>query len=576
MKNSEYWRKRFELLEDALHNKGTEYFSDLAKAYEKAANNTVKEIEAWYHRYAVNEGITYAEAKKILSKSELKSFKIDIDEYIKKGKTLNYSKQFERELERVSTKWHVTRLEYLMIQIQQQIEELYSKESYGVSALMGEIYTEGYYKAAYETHRGLGFGWAITALDAARVEKVLAAPWTSDGVNFSERIWGKHRPELVQYMKRELTQTIIRGESPINLINNVTNKFAVKRGQALTLVSTESAFFAAASQSDCFNDLDIEKYEFVATLDMKTSDVCRRLDGKVFDMKDREVGVNCNPMHPRCRSTTCPYFDDEFTTNNMRAARSADGKTYYVPASMKYEEWYKTYVEGKPLKAVYPKGYKDNRVIGERISEEDLKSFVNKATANGIEIGVSHDRFTYGGFEHFRGNTKILNETLDGLIEAKTKYSGKIDKPIILKYETVKSKSGQVDVCAFALTRGRTITLNDHMFDDLNVSKEYSEAVKMRMFVKGTTYRNVLIHEYGHILENFDKNLYRRVIDVTEKEAYNIGKELGEYLDRNVSSYGALYNGGIYSEAVAELYSKLFSPTKRFAEDIFRKAGYRL
>lgn len=118
---------------------------------------------------------------------------------------------------------------------------------------------------------------------------------------------------------------------------------------------TEEAYFSSAAQKDCFYDLDVEKYEIVATLDSYTSEICRSLDGKVFPMKDFEPGVTAPPFHVWCRSTTVPYFDENFGQTGERAARGADGKTYYVPADMTYEEWKKTFVDGgdKPGFDVY-------------------------------------------------------------------------------------------------------------------------------------------------------------------------------------------------------------------------------
>ncbi|MCJ0430479.1 minor capsid protein, partial [Clostridioides difficile] len=102
-------------------------------------------------------------------------------------------------------------------------------------------------------------------------------------------------------------------------------------------------------------DLDVEKYEIIATLDLRTSNICRELDGKVFDMKDYQVGITAPPFHCRCRTTTAPWFEDE---EGYRAARGKDGKTYYVPSSMKYNEWYEKYVKNnsKQTGAKYTKG----------------------------------------------------------------------------------------------------------------------------------------------------------------------------------------------------------------------------
>ena len=108
---------------------------------------------------------------------------------------------------------------------------------------------------------------------------------------------------------------------------------------------TEQAYFSSAAQKDCFNDLDVEEYEVVATLDSHTSDICRSLDGKVFKMSDYKPGVTAPPFHVYCRSTTAPHFKDNFDAGE-RAARGADGKTYYVPDDVTYSEWKKAFVDG--------------------------------------------------------------------------------------------------------------------------------------------------------------------------------------------------------------------------------------
>lgn len=108
---------------------------------------------------------------------------------------------------------------------------------------------------------------------------------------------------------------------------------------------TEQAYFSSAAQKDCFNDLDVEEYEIVATLDSHTSDICRSLDGKVFKMSDYKPGVTAPPFHVYCRSTTAPHFKDNFDVGG-RAARGADGKTYYVPDDVTYSEWKRAFVDG--------------------------------------------------------------------------------------------------------------------------------------------------------------------------------------------------------------------------------------
>ncbi|HBF4490745.1 TPA: minor capsid protein, partial [Clostridioides difficile] len=290
-----------------------------------------------------------------LNTRELEEFKWSVEEYIKYGKENAINQKWMKELENASARVHITRLEALKLQIQQQVEVLYGNELDGIDKLMRDIYTSGYYHTAFNVQQGVNVGWSLMSLDTNRINKVISKPWTSDGLNFSERIWGKHRPALVNELHTKLTQSIIRGENPKKLVNDFAKRFKVSKSQAKNLIMTESAFFASASRKDCFNDLDVEKYEIIATLDLRTSNICRELDGKIFDMKDYQVGITAPPFHCRCRTTTAPWFEDE---EGYRAARGEDGKTYYVPSSMKYNEWYEKYVKNnsKQTGAKYTKG----------------------------------------------------------------------------------------------------------------------------------------------------------------------------------------------------------------------------
>ncbi|HBF4243904.1 TPA: minor capsid protein [Clostridioides difficile] len=355
MKHKDYWRKRFEQLEEAQNNKSVKYYLELEKQYKLAMNSIEKDILAWYNRFAKNEGISLLEAKKLLNTRELEEFKWSVEEYIRHGKENAINQKWMKELENASARVHITRLEALKLQIQQQVEVLYGNELDGIDKLMRDIYTSGYYHTAFNVQQGVNVGWSLMSLDTNRINKIISKPWATDGLNFSERIWGKHRPTLVNELHTKLTQSIIRGENPKNLVNDFAKRFNVSKSQAKNLIMTESAFFASASRKDCFSDLDVEKYEIIATLDLRTSNICRELDGKIFDMKDYQVGITAPPFHCRCRTTTAPWFEDE---EGYRAARGEDGKTYYVPSSMKYNEWYEKYVKNnsKQTGAKYTKG----------------------------------------------------------------------------------------------------------------------------------------------------------------------------------------------------------------------------
>ena len=345
MPGSDYWKKRFELLEDAMNNKGTQYMKDSEAIYRKAISNTEKEISRWYTRFADNEGISYQRAVEMLTGDELKEFHMDVKEYIEKGKTLGVSDQWAKELERASTKVHISKLEALKLQMQQQVEELTGKKVKDITHLMSDIYSDTFYKTAFEIQKGFGVATNFAKLDKKVVDKILVKPWASDGSNFSERIWGSHRAQLVNKLHEGLTLNLIQGKPPDNLIKEIVNTFEVDRKRAATLVFTEKAYFQSLAQHDSFKNLGIEEYEIVATLDTKTSEICREMDGRHFKLSDYQIGLTAPPFHPRCRTATAPFFDDEFEDEVKRAARDENGDYYTVPANMKYDEWYRGFVE---------------------------------------------------------------------------------------------------------------------------------------------------------------------------------------------------------------------------------------
>lgn len=346
MKNSEYWKLRFEQLEQAQNGQGAAAFAEIEKQYKEAQKQIEGQIARWYQRFADNNGITLAQARQYLKGAALKEFQWDVQDYIKYGQDNALMGGWMKELENASAKYHISKLEALKIQTQQSLEVMFSKQMGTVTGAMGDIFESGYYHTAYELQKGFNIGWDIAGLDQSQIEKVLSKPWAVDGKNFSERIW-TNKEKLISELHGELTQNIMLGADPQKAIDSLAKKMNTSKQNAGRLIMTEEAYFSSAAQRDCFNELDVEQYEIVATLDSHTSDICRSLDGKHFPMKDFQAGVTAPPFHVYCRSTTVPYFDEDFGDIGERAARDEEtGKTYYIPDDMNYEEWKQAFVDG--------------------------------------------------------------------------------------------------------------------------------------------------------------------------------------------------------------------------------------
>ena len=407
MKNSDYWKKRFEQLEKASHKKAETVYTSIENSYIQAQKEIESKINNWYVRFANNNQITINEAKKLLNSQELKEFKWDVQEYIKYGKENRINDIWMKELENASAKYHISRLESLKIQTQQSMEVLFGNQLDEIDKMTRNIYTDEYYHTMFEMQKGFNVGFNILSFDGRMngLSKIIYKPWAVDEKNFSERIWG-NKTKLINELHNQLTIMCVQGKSPDSAIKYMSKKFNTSKSQAGNLVMTESAYFSSLAQKDCFNDLDVEEYEIVATLDSRTSSTCQEQDGKVYKMNDYQPGVTAPPFHNYCRSTTVPYFNDDYDIKDTRAARDEKGNTYYVPDNLKYKDWYDKYVvDGEELK---------NQTKDVKIKEEPKYN------------SFSYDKI----LSKYKGNDELIKNAFDNaeLDESTYKMLNNIDK----------------------------------------------------------------------------------------------------------------------------------------------------
>lgn len=384
-KSKEYWKKRFEKLEDEAYRTSKEYYNDLQEQFRRASNEIEMEIASWYYRVAENNEISYSMAKRYLNRKELKEFRWTVEEYIKFGKENALDQKWMKELENASARVHITRLETIKIQLQQLIEKLFIEYEGGTSDLLNKTFKSSYYKSAYEIAKGTGVGKTLHVLDDNLISGFLRKPWAADGKDFSSRIW-QNKEKLVRELHTELTQQLVRGSDPGKTIAALAKRMDVSKNQAGNLIMTETAAIHSMAQKKCYDELDVEEFQNVATLDLKTSDICRKMDGTHFPMSEYQVNVTAPPFHCRCRTCTCPHFDDEFTEGTTRIARDPiTGKTYHVPADMTYQEWYDKYVVSDPEALLTEKKYKNRSADEEQFKR--YKSIIGK------DVPVSIDDF---------------------------------------------------------------------------------------------------------------------------------------------------------------------------------------
>ena len=442
-KNS-YWDNRFLDIDKETFKNSEEYVKKLHRIYLLETQHLKKEI--YNHLVKLQDeagGISLAEAKKMLNDEELAIFKMSLDEFIKKAQG-DITPEIERELNIVSRRVRVSRLQAMEVELKKAVAKLMSKEEKGVFIHLSKVYENKYYKELYGLQTILGYE-AVQAVNKEMLDTVVRTPWAPDGANFSERIWGRG-DKLVNLLQENLSRDVARGAAPDESIKTIAEAMNTSKANAGRLVMTESAAINSKATKDSYDEMGLEKYRISATLDLKTSDVCRKMDFKVFDRKDYKIGVTANPFHPSCRTTTVPYFDDEISQrlNTTRMSRDpVTGKSVRVEY-MSYEEWHEKYVKTNPEALANEKAWKNRN--SDKKQYDRYKETLGKNTPKSFE---DFQKLKYNDSEKWGGlRLSYKDENLRN--EIKTNYNLKIadgrqGKHIIGHNNYIQEKSYLID-----------------------------------------------------------------------------------------------------------------------------------
>ena len=337
LNNKEYWLKR----EEEKLNAGIKDCNKLSKElqiqYKKAYKEIEKEINNLFMQYAKENNLTYKEASKYLTSDEFEIWRTDIKGYLKE---IESNPEVLLELNTLAMKSRITRLEALQYEIDKILNKLTIEAEKSTKKLLTDTLKDNYYKNVYNISKSKGFLSKFSGIDNKQIERILSYPWS--GANYSDRIWENKRL-LSKTIKEEITQMVIRGESSKKVATRVSEKMNTSYKNAVRLVQTEHSYIMEQANKITYEDLGVEKYQFLATPSERTCEVCGNLDLKVFNVKDMTIGKNCSPMHPNCRCTSIIYYDDD-DESGTRFARDKNGKRIEIPSNMTFNEWKKKYI----------------------------------------------------------------------------------------------------------------------------------------------------------------------------------------------------------------------------------------
>ena len=340
-----YWEKRAERLKLEQMGKAEKVNTELKDVYSYTLKRLKQDVNSWYERFAKENDISLAKARTILDKGELKEFKMTLKEYTDQAKRLDLSKEHIQMLSNASIRQRLTRAQELYVYTAHHVEKLAKEQELQLTNLLKNVYEDSTYKTAYQVQQMQERYSHFDKVSKEEIAQAISKPWARDGKDFSSRIWD-NKNLLLHSLQTEITQSLILKEGTDSLSNRIAKRLNVSYNNVRRLVETETAYIQERASFDVYDELEVEKYQILATLDNRTTDICRHLDGEIFDKKDVKIGVTAPPFHCYCRTTTIPYIEGvtnaEGTTRTARDPKT--GKSVAVKGDLTYEQWEDTYV----------------------------------------------------------------------------------------------------------------------------------------------------------------------------------------------------------------------------------------
>lgn len=528
-KQIEYWQARNERTFLEGEKDILDYAESLKKQYTNAANKIEEEIQKFYGKFAVDNNYTMADLKKLLNRDELKSFKEsikDIADYAKKHKL---DKDFETQIKLLRAKSKISRLDELKTKINFEVEKLYSDVNISLGEQLEQSFEDGYYKTIFNQQKFLGFSDNFAMLNQKAIQKAVTTPYMTE--NYSDVLW-KNKTNLMNILNQQIPQGIILGYNPNKTAKIASQQLGSKYKSTARLIRTEYNLILNDATAQGYKEANIEKYQLLATLDSRTSDICRDMDGEIFKVKEKEVGVNYPPFHPNCRTTTIPYFEpDEFDTEIEQYIKDEDGYKHRIEDETDYLEWKNALKKNKDGTAIYENDAANYEFKNAQSLDEVKQRLINNIGAksvrlNNMDLRVANG-YLEGAEEYLQQYPELKNFVTDistGVISPRTLADCGPENYYYPKTDTTK----------FA----NKVML--HLRNPKDVKKYYDTIeynIKEKYHYEGFSQRTLVMHELTHALEDY--------IYYSEKGFYKDGNFIAE-------SHGYQFNNGIVAKQIIE------------------------
>ncbi|WP_082137302.1 minor capsid protein [Lactiplantibacillus herbarum] len=377
----DYWQLRAVQSEQRAHDAANAKADIIAKAYLRAQTYLTGEVNQIYKRYFGDAETTEAEAKQILNTKVSPTELVTLRALANNVTDKESMKQVTDYLSQMAAKGRITRLEELKAKSYIAVKQAASVEVEQSIDLYTKVIQDGLKQADSEIKLG-EFGKDIELPSSSKQEmpetsvkrivnpttdkEIVAVQTTPDkpitqfkelsgkyvkaaldtpfeGKSYSQRIW-HNTDQLAERLGELFTAQQMSGMRERDMEQALMKEFNVGAYYARRLIRTEANYFHNKTKLDEWKQRGSKQYQLVAVLDMRTSTICRNIDGKVYEVAKASVGVNYPPLHPNCRTVAILYRADSKYTLSRTVNDPITGKTMKLKPNENYHDWEKRLV----------------------------------------------------------------------------------------------------------------------------------------------------------------------------------------------------------------------------------------
>ena len=524
--NSNYWEKRLLDGKKRVVENEEDYYKRLKKYYDTANKQIEEKLAVTYQRYAKENKLTLEQAYKQLPKDAEKAYKNDLMDYISKAK--EDAVKYRDYLMNQSIMHKHSVLNQLQTEIKNVVYNIDMEETGG--KFLAKIYEDSDYYFQYQE----GQAEAFAKLDPERLHNLLSENWAGEG-NFSSKIW-KNKDLLADALDDTLIKGLAKGQSYEQMAKALAERMGSSEKQAYRLIVTESARMDNQALLDQYKAMGVEKFEFLATLDNRTSEICRSMDGLVFNIEDAQIGLNVPPLHPYCRSRIVPVMEegDEATE---RVYRDENNKSK-IGKYKNYEQYLEENLGNKEqAKAIASKRNDISTLV------KAVGTYPTQTTPTAIQPTINAQTDTYK-ISNPNEKRVLPREDKETLLTAKGPVINDINNKLANELEIDSKTQEKIDKIDKALDKlpfyegevttdirqGNNNPLENKKVGDIWIPKKYLFSTKKNKYYDNTEYRFIIKsktgRDVGSKVDNykinkeviFKRNSTFQVIDIKTKD----------------------------------------------------------